>query len=117
MKPTDTTEISAAIASARAAFPAWSATPLDQRIHFLRALETHYRAEKESIARAISAETNKPLWESRQEAEAMAGKIGISIEAYNDRCRELNRNLPDATGRMQFRPHGVLAVLGPFNMP
>jgi succinylglutamic semialdehyde dehydrogenase len=117
MRPTDTGEISAAVASARAAFATWSTTPLDKRIQLLRALEAHYRTEKESIARAISTETNKPLWESRQEADAMAGKIAISIEAYNDRCRELNRNLPDAAGRMQFRPHGCLAVLGPFNMP
>jgi succinylglutamic semialdehyde dehydrogenase len=117
MKPTDPSDISAAISSARAAFPAWSATPLDQRIQLLRALESHYRAEKEPIARAISAETNKPLWECRQEVDAMAGKIPISIEAWNDRCHELNRSLPEATGRMQFRPHGVLAVLGPFNMP
>jgi succinylglutamic semialdehyde dehydrogenase len=105
------------VSRARVALPGWSATPLEERIRLLRLLENHYRTEKESIARAISAETNKPLWESRQEVDAMAGKIPISIEAYNDRCRELTRNLPEATGHMRFRPHGVLAVLGPFNMP
>jgi succinylglutamic semialdehyde dehydrogenase len=49
--------------------------------------------------------------------DAMANKIPISIEAYQDRCREVKKALPDATGYTRFHPHGVLAVLGPFNMP
>lgn len=117
MNQTDALAISEAVSAARAAFGGWSATPIEERIRLLRALEAHYRAEKEAIARAISAETFKPLWESRQEADAMAAKIAISIEAYNDRCREQSRVLADATGFTRFRPHGVLAVLGPFNMP
>ena len=47
----------------------------------------------------------------------MVNKVSISIEAYNQRCGEQSRPLPDATGFTRFRPHGVLAVLGPFNMP
>jgi len=117
MNPTEKNQISAAIAAARAAFVQWSATSVQDRIRLLRALESHYRAEKESIAQAISAETGKPLWESRQEADSMANKVPISIEAYQQRCGEQSSPLPDATGFTRFRPHGVLAVLGPFNMP
>jgi len=117
MNPIEDAPISTAVAAARAAFSQWSLTPLDQRIEFLHALESHYRSEKESIAQAISAETSKPLWESRQEADAMAAKIPISIEAYAQRCAEQSRSVPDAIGHTRFRPHGVLAVLGPFNMP
>jgi succinylglutamic semialdehyde dehydrogenase len=47
----------------------------------------------------------------------MIGKIALSIEAYNERCREQSRPLGGAVGFTRFRPHGVLAVLGPFNMP
>jgi succinylglutamic semialdehyde dehydrogenase len=117
MTPTDEKVISAAIAAARGAFAGWSVTPIDDRIKLLRALENYYRAEKENIARQICGETGKPLWESRQEVDAMANKIPISIEAYNQRCGEQSRALPDATGFTRFRPHGVLSVLGPFNMP
>jgi len=117
MNPIEKGEISAAITAARAAFGEWSATPVDGRVRLLRALESHYRDEKEGIARGISAETRKPLWESRQEVDSMVNKVGISIEAYNQRCGEQSRILPDATGFTRFRPHGVLAVLGPFNMP
>ncbi len=83
----------------------------------MKRLENQYRANKEEIARGISQETGKPFWESRQEVDAMANKIPISIEAYKDRCREVKKALPDATGFTRFHPHGVLAVLGPFNMP
>jgi succinylglutamic semialdehyde dehydrogenase len=117
MNPTEKGKISAAISAARAAFGEWSATPLEGRVGLLRALEGHYRAEKDGIARGISTETGKPLWESRQEVDSMANKVSISVEAYNQRCGEQSRILPDATGFTRFRPHGVLAVLGPFNMP
>lgn len=117
MNPIENTDISRAVAAARQAFTHWSALPLENRIHFLRALEAHYRAERENIAREISDETGKPLWESRQEADSMAGKIPISIDAYNQRCADVTRALGEATGYTRFRPHGVLAVLGPFNMP
>ncbi len=99
------------------AFATWSIAPLEDRIEYLRALEQHYRTEKEKITATISSETGKPLWESRQEVDSMAGKIPISIDAYAERCREQSRPLADAVGFTRFRPHGVLAVLGPFNMP
>lgn len=116
MTPTNS-EISSVIARARGAFASWSARSLEDRIEFLKKLEAQYRTGKEEIAGEISAETGKPLWESRQEVDAMANKIPISIEAYQDRCREVKRSLPDAVGFTRFHPHGVLAVLGPFNMP
>jgi succinylglutamic semialdehyde dehydrogenase len=117
MTPTDENKISNVIAAARSAFATWSMAPLEDRIRYLRALEQHYRDNKEKIATTISDETGKPLWESRLEVDSMAAKIPISIDAFNDRCREQSRSLPDATGFTRFRPHGLLAVLGPFNMP
>jgi succinylglutamic semialdehyde dehydrogenase len=117
MNPINSSEISSIIAAARAAFATWSNAPLEERAQYLRALEQHYRTDKEKIAATISSETGKPLWESRQEVDSMAAKIPISIDAYAERCREQSRALADATGFTRFRPHGVLAVLGPFNMP
>lgn len=117
MIPTSVPEISRVVSATRAAFATWSAAPVEDRIRLLLALEKHYRYEKEKIAQIISSETAKPLWESRLEVDSMAGKIPISIDAYRDRCREQSRPLGEAVGFTRFRPHGVLAVLGPFNMP
>jgi succinylglutamic semialdehyde dehydrogenase len=117
MTQTDSPEISRAVSAARAAFASWSVTPLEDRTRLLLALEQHYRSDKEKLARIISDETAKPLWESRLEVDSMAAKIPISISAHHERCRDQSRPLGDAVGFTRFRPHGVLAVLGPFNMP
>jgi succinylglutamic semialdehyde dehydrogenase len=70
-----------------------------------------------SFAEAISRETGKPLWETRQELGSMAGKVDISIRAQTERAGE--RDAATAFGRavLRHRPHGVMAVLGPYNFP
>jgi succinylglutamic semialdehyde dehydrogenase len=70
-----------------------------------------------AYAEAISRETGKPLWETRQELASMAGKVDISIRAHAERTGE--RDAATAFGRavLRHRPHGVMAVLGPYNFP
>ncbi|MDO9587053.1 MAG: succinylglutamate-semialdehyde dehydrogenase, partial [Brevundimonas sp.] len=69
------------------------------------------------MAEAISRETGKALWETTTELAAMQGKVDISIRAYDERTGE--RAADTAFGRavLRHRPHGVAAVLGPFNFP
>ena len=47
----------------------------------------------------------------------MQAKFTIACRAYAARRAQSQIDLPDATGYTRFRPHGVIAVLGPFNMP
>jgi succinylglutamic semialdehyde dehydrogenase len=110
-------EAANAVAAARAAFPKWAAFPLKERVRLLNALADQYRIAKEKIAEAVCRETGKPRWEALAEVDAMITKVSISIDAYNERCREQTRDLSGAKGGIQYRPHGVLVVLGPFNMP
>ncbi|MDP9172402.1 MAG: succinylglutamate-semialdehyde dehydrogenase [Planctomycetota bacterium] len=110
-------DVSAATAAAREAFPAWAAKSLAERAALLQAVAERYRADKQSLAEIISRETGKPRWESLTEVDAMIAKIPISIEAHNDRCRELWKDISGVISSTRFKPHGVLAVLGPFNMP
>src|SRR5580693_6174671 len=65
----------------------------------------------------ISRETGKPRWEAKTEVEAMIAKVGISAEAFADRCKETQFEQAGVKSAMRFRPHGVVAVLGPFNFP
>jgi len=113
----DAAAVDAAVARARAAQPHWEATPLDRRIAILRAYADRAKARAEDIARTISRETGKPLWETKTEAASVAAKVDISIKAQAERTGE---HLIDANGLTQalrHRPHGVLAVLGPYNFP
>ena len=47
----------------------------------------------------------------------MIAKIDLSIDAYQERRRSLPRDVNGVTATTHFKPHGVCAVLGPFNLP
>jgi succinylglutamic semialdehyde dehydrogenase len=75
------------------------------------------RARREEIAALLSRETGKPLWETLAEADTVAGKIEVSIRAQAERAGERATQIPGGQARLAHRPHGVLAVIGPFNFP
>ncbi|MBV8261910.1 MAG: succinylglutamate-semialdehyde dehydrogenase, partial [Paraburkholderia sp.] len=72
---------------------------------------------KEALAQAIGRETGKPLWEARTEAASMAAKVAISITAYGERTGEKRTPMADGIAVLRHRPHGVVAVFGPYNFP
>lgn len=110
-------QVGAAVHAAKDAFYTWAEQSLDQRIIYLNKFITALKEEKDRMAETISRETGKPLWESMTEINAMVNKVPISIQAYRDRCLELKINLEDESNQTRFKPHGVVGVLGPFNLP
>lgn len=106
-----------ALRAAHGAFPAWAATALEERIALARAYGERLKARAEDIARDIARETGKPLWEARAEVAGMVSKVEVSIRAQAERAG--SRAAEAAFGRsvLRHRPHGVMAVLGPFNFP
>ncbi|MBI2516516.1 MAG: succinylglutamate-semialdehyde dehydrogenase [Opitutae bacterium] len=109
----DAAAVDRAVAVARAAFPAWSRRPHAEREAVLRAFAAQLTQNKDALAELISREVGKPLWEALTEVQSMIGKIELSIEAHAKRCAEFKNPL----GVTRFKPHGVVAVLGPFNFP
>src|SRR6202007_2372703 len=89
----------------------------EYRIEKVKAYQEALKARAPAFAEAMSRETGKPLWETKAELGAMAGKVDISIRAYAERTGD--RESPTAFGRavLRHRPHGVAAVLGPYNFP
>jgi len=110
-------DVSAAVDSARQASSAWASQSFEHRCDVVKRYQLQLIENKQRIAETIALETGKPIWESLTEAAAMAGKIDISIRAFLDRTGESNRDLNGATGRVRHRPHGVVAVFGPYNFP
>jgi succinylglutamic semialdehyde dehydrogenase len=110
-------QVDHAMGSARAAFPAWARMPLERRIEIARAFAKGIEAKADTIARTISIEMGKPLWDSRGEVQSVIGKIELSVRAQE--LRAGIRTEPAAFGAMALRhnPHGVMGVLGPFNFP
>lgn len=113
----DAAECARATEAAHAAQPGWAETPLEHRISIARAFAELVKAELEDIAIAISRETGKPLWETRTEAAGLAGKVEVSIAAQAERAGERAAGVAFGRSVLRHRPHGVLAVLGPFNFP
>lgn len=110
-------DVAAAVEAARAAFQDWADQPREARIAALRRYRTALDERKEAFAEAISRETGKALWETRVEIGSMMGKVEASIAAFDERTGV--RETATAFGRavLRHRPHGVMAVLGPFNFP
>lgn len=106
-----------AIRAAANALPAWADCPEEERLEVIGRFKLKLEEEREGFARLISRETGKTLWESRGELGAMIGKIDLSVSSHHERCKQLYRELPAAVSVTRHRPHGVLAVFGPFNFP
>ncbi len=109
----DAAAVDRAVASARAAFSSWSGRPPAERAELARAFAKELERRKAELAASISREAGKPDWEALTEVQSMIGKVEISIDAHAKRCADLANPL----GVTRFRPHGVVAVLGPFNFP
>ncbi len=106
------------VTRARQAWPAWARQSLAPRMELVRRFANEVRRESENLATLIARETGKPLWEARTEVESVVGKVEISIRAYAERTpqRKLDNAL-QGTATLRHKPHGVMAVLGPYNFP
>ena len=111
-------DAAAEVAAARAAWPEWAAHSVTYRMEALRRFVNVVRAKEQDFADLIARETGKPYWEAKTEVAAVMGKVDISINAYSERTP--TRRLEAAMGNkvaVRHKPHGVLAVLGPYNFP
>lgn len=111
-------DVTAEVERAASAWMHWAAKPATFRIETMRRFANVVRAKEEELADIIARETGKPLWEAHTEVTAVIGKVDISIAAYSERTGQ--RRLEGAMGAKQnlrHKPHGVMAVLGPYNFP
>ena len=111
-------DVEAQVARARAAWPRWAAQPIAVRVETLRRFANAVRRDEEKLVDLIARETGKPLWDARGEVEAVINKVEISIAAYSERTGQ--KRLDAAMGARQavrHKPHGLMAVLGPYNFP
>ena len=110
-------QVDAAVAAARESFPHWARRPLAERIGILERFAETLRAHADELARLIGEETGKPLWEAATEVTSMVNKVAISVQSYRERTGEKSAPLADATAVLRHKPHGVVAVFGPYNFP
>ncbi|ABQ66897.1 succinylglutamic semialdehyde dehydrogenase [Rhizorhabdus wittichii RW1] len=109
--------IPAMVERARAALPGWADRPVEERVAIVERYAALLKERTDDIARDMARETGKPLWETRAELGSMVNKVAVSIAAQAERAG--SRRADTAFGRavLRHKPHGVMAVLGPYNFP
>ncbi|MFN7164777.1 MAG: succinylglutamate-semialdehyde dehydrogenase [Hyphomonas sp.] len=113
----DGNDVGEAVLSARKALHDWSRRAQDERTAILERYAEEIGKRSEEIAERISREMGKALWDSRGEAATMKAKIAVSIAAQKERAGDRTEAAAFGSARLTHRPHGVMAVFGPFNFP
>jgi acyl-CoA reductase-like NAD-dependent aldehyde dehydrogenase len=109
-------EVDAAVAKAKAAFPAWRDVAPGDRGALLRGLADALEGELEDLARLEARNAGKPIGDAH-------GEIGMVVETFRYYAgapeRLLGKTIPVAGGiDMTFRePLGVVGLIVPWNFP
>jgi aldehyde dehydrogenase (NAD+) len=108
----------AAVAAARAAFPAWMNTPSATRIKLVEKLLEQYNQRRAALAEAVSLEMGAPIDMAHSEQIA-AGASHITNFLKAAKTFQFDRPLGDhAPGaRVLYEPIGVCALITPWNWP
>ena len=111
------TQIDLAVKAARNAAPQWSLKPVEERLEIIKRYAEKLAENKQHLTEIIAKETGKPEWETATEVGAMIGKVGISEKAYFERTGNVENAMPVGKAFIRHKPHGVVAVFGPYNFP
>jgi acyl-CoA reductase-like NAD-dependent aldehyde dehydrogenase len=108
-------QLDKAVAAAKRAFPAWSATPVEVRRQALAAIADVIQANLNDIARLLTQEQGKPL------ADAMGETFGAAaFFRYFAGLEIPTRVIEDSETRkveLRRRPLGVVGAIVPWNFP
>ena len=114
-------DVDAAVAAARAAQPAWAATPWQERLTILRRAAELISDRLMDYSAVMSIEVGKNRIEALGEVEESADLIRYYAQTMEDNAGYDHPmgNLGDTTvhTRSILRPHGVFAIVSPFNFP
>ena len=114
--PADPAQVGEAVQAAHRAFPTWRALGHEGRKEILLRFKDALKKRREDIALAISSEMGKLYSEGLVEADSCVGKIDITLGEAYERVSDVHP--AGLTGGFwTYRPHGVMAVVGPYNFP
>jgi acyl-CoA reductase-like NAD-dependent aldehyde dehydrogenase len=109
------TELDAAVAAARQAFPAWKALSFAARATCIARFAAALEANQEPLARLLTQEQGKPLGQSRDEiARAASLSVGITQIAIKP---EVILDNAERFIELRYQPMGVAGIITPWNAP
>ena len=105
---------------ARAAQPAWAATPMKKRLAAIAAFRERIIAMHETLARTLTREVGKPIRQSRNELKGLLLRLDFFL-AEAARALHEERVYADAKEALEERishePLGVIANISAWNYP
>lgn len=108
-------DLDRAIAAARAAFPGWAATPIDERRKALTAMGQAVMANADAFKRLLTAEQGKPHHEA--EGEVMGAGYWLMGAASLDLPVTVNEDSDERYSETRHVPLGVVGAIAPWNFP
>lgn len=110
-------DVNAAVEAAKAAFPAWSATPPEERSRVMLRIADLIERDLDRLAEAESRDTGKPI--------SVARSVDIPRAAANFRffatailhAESAAHDSGDAINYTLRRPRGVAGLISPWNLP
>src|SRR5256886_9832116 len=114
----DKTQADSAIAAARAAFPAWSMSSVQDRANLLDTVGNTILARKDELGRLLSREEGKTLPEGIGEV-VRAGQIfkffgGEALRLAGEKIQSIR---PGVEVEITREPLGVVGIITPWNFP
>ena len=110
-------EVDAAVAAARAAFPAWASMAVRDRADVLRRLADGIDARAEDLARVETRDNGSLL---RSHRRGVMPRVGMNFRFFADFSEQLahpDREIRGHRERITYDPAGVTAVITPWNAP
>ncbi|HEV8257147.1 MAG TPA: aldehyde dehydrogenase family protein [Casimicrobiaceae bacterium] len=105
---------------ARAAQPAWAATPIKKRVAAIRAFRDRIVAKHDTLARTLTQEVGKPIRQAKNELTGLLKRIDFFVaeaarvlrdeKVYADEKQKLEE-------RISHEPLGVIANISAWNYP
>jgi aminomuconate-semialdehyde/2-hydroxymuconate-6-semialdehyde dehydrogenase len=121
----DEADVAAAVAAARRAFPAWSATRVSERARILNRIADLIDEEQESLARAESRDCGKPISmcrvldvpRSASNLRYFAGAVVHDSGTWHETDQPAVGGPVHAMNYTVRRPRGVAGLISPWNLP
>jgi 5-carboxymethyl-2-hydroxymuconic-semialdehyde dehydrogenase len=111
------TEVNAAVAAAKAAFPAWAATPAPQRARLLRRLGELIAAHVPEISETETNDCGQVISQTRKQ---LVPRSGDNFGYFAEMCTRVDGHTYPTDTHLNytlFHPVGVCALISPWNVP
>jgi 5-carboxymethyl-2-hydroxymuconic-semialdehyde dehydrogenase len=110
-------EVNAAVASAKAAFPGWAATPATERAKLMRKLGELITAQVPEISAMETNDSGQVISQTRKQ---LIPRAGDNFTYFAEMCTRVDGHTyptPTHLNYTLFHPVGVCALISPWNVP